>query len=64
LYRPRKKRGDSFAKRHSIGVISLKKEAQNHFADRGEQSSREVVRRKGRAEEKDLKGIDKTLNEV
>jgi hypothetical protein len=44
--------------------MSLKKEARNHFADRGEQSSREVVRKKGTAEEKDLKGVDKTLNEV
>lgn len=54
----------SFLKWLSIGVISLEKEAQNHFAGRGDQSSREVVRKKGTAEEKDLEGIDKTLNEV
>jgi hypothetical protein len=64
LYRPRKKQGGSFPKRLSIGVIGLEKEARNHFAGRGEQSSREVVRKKGTAEEKDLEAIDKTLNEV
>lgn len=64
LYRPRKKQGGSFPKWLSIGVISLEKEAQNHFAGRGDQSSREVVRKKGTAEEKDLEGIVKTLNEV
>jgi hypothetical protein len=37
---------------YTIGVISMAKETHNHFADHGEQS-REVVREKGTAKEKD-----------
>jgi hypothetical protein len=64
LYRPQKKQGDSLPKRHSIGIISWEKETQNHFVGRGEQSSREVVRKRDTTAEKDLEGIDKTLNKV
>lgn len=46
------------SKTHSIGVVSLEKVAQNQFAGRCEQSSREVVRKKDTAEEKELEGID------